>query len=599
MLAWRSSMATLALMASIVCSPAKEFTAVNDIYRYGEPIRGEPSRPSARFFLAQATIGSVDRGLEDWQLERRRKATIARQQAIEARFQREQADRQSQVARELRAIENEQGARAAQAEIDRLQQIATVAQVQRDLVAREAEAERARLAVVEAEQKRLAEQRQFAAQRAEEDRRQAEAWVREERRLAELRQKEETERAVEAEKVRSVEAAAQRAEDDKRAAEARTREERRLAEVRQREEAARAAEAERQRLAEVGAQRKRDEDERKLAAQRADEEKRLAEARVREERRLAELRRKEEAERAAEIERQRVAEAAAQRKRDEDERRLSELRQNQERQRIEDEKRATERRLAAAPQTVAPEAGVPSNALQPAPMVPLGAVQGFSGLVADEVSRFTSDQRRLAQQRVERENRRSGVLDEDVMPDEKPLETGAGNTQLARLADPPPAAAPAVPALPELTRRDDIRATQVELKRLGCFNASANGRPSQDFTIGLETAERSLGENRKSLRPLTSEVLDFLKNRKEPICRGREGCGPGQVKQSNTCIAALPPKQPTRRAPAVVEEDEPTPRRPRQPPRQRVETPAREPAAAPGARPAPAAPSRPAINLTM
>jgi len=159
-----------------------------------------------------------------------------------------------------------------------------------------------------------------------------------------------------------------------------------------------------------------------------------------------------------------------------------------------------------------------------------------------------------------------------------------------------------VPTLPELTRRDDIRATQVELKRLGCFNASANGRPSQDFTIGLETAERSLGENRKSLRPLTREVLDFLKNRKEPICMGRVGCGDGQVRQFNTCIAALPPKQSTRGARAVQEEDEPTPRRPRQPPRQRAETPAREPAAAPRARTAPAAPaapSRPAINLTM
>jgi diadenosine tetraphosphatase ApaH/serine/threonine PP2A family protein phosphatase len=193
------------------------------------------------------------------------------------------------------------------------------------------------------------------------------------------------------------------------------------------------------------------------------------------------------------------------------------------------------------------------------------------------------------------------LLDEESLPDDKPVGMPAGDTQLARLADPPPAA---LPLLPELTSRDQIRAAQAELKRLGCFVGPTNGRLSQDLSVGLETAERSLGDDSRSLRPLTSEVLEFLKARKAPVCTGRIGCGPGQVKQATTCIAAVQPTQPTRRARAVEEDDEPAPRRQqRQPPRQRAETPQRQPAATPRATPAPATPApsapRPSINLTM
>ena len=358
--------------------------------------------------------------------------------------------------------------------------------------------------------------------------------------------------------------------------------------MRQKEQAERAAEAEKLRVAEAAAQRKREEDDR-----------RAAEARSREERRLAELRQKEEAERAAEAEKLRVAEAAAQRKRDEEAAAI---------QKAEAEMRAAASRLALVSPSSAAVSSANAGSVPGVPLVVPGPVaQGFSGLVADEVSRFTSDQRRIAQQRIERENRqRLGLLDEDNLPEDNPVEPLNGAFQVARLPDQAAIPPRLVPVLPELTTREDIRSAQVELKRLGCFNGATNGRLTPDTTIGLETAEKSLGSDSRPLGRLTSEVLALLKDRKDKLCTGRVDCGPGQRKERTTCIAALPPQQPTRRAKAVEEEEE-RPRRPqRQVPRERAEVPARQAprpreAAPPAARPAPAAPAapRPSINLTL
>jgi hypothetical protein len=161
---------------------------------------------------------------------------------------------------------------------------------------------------------------------------------------------------------------------------------------------------------------------------------------------------------------------------------------------------------------------------------------------------------------------------------------------------------PKTPDLPELTSRNDIRTAQVELRRLGCFVGSANGQLTDNTTIGLETAERSLGNPGRSLRPLTSEVLAFLKSRKEAICTGSVACGPGQAKRATTCVASIPPQQPTRRARAVETDDEkPAARRAqRPPPSERTVTPVR-PAPRTGTTPsAPSSPApRPTVNITM
>ena len=236
------------------------------------------------------------------------------------------------------------------------------------------------------------------------------------------------------------------------------------------------------------------------------------------------------------------------------------------------------------------------------PALPVPETEGVSSLVADEISRFTSEQRRLSRERIERENRtRSGLLDEDNQPPEPAADQASGNLQIAAL--PPEAIKPESARLPELTLRDDVRAAQVELKRLGCYVGSVNGRMTQDTGIGLQTAERNLGGDARSLNPLTTDVLEFLKKRTDKICTGRIGCGPGQAKQGTTCIAAIAPQDPAQRRRArATEDDEPAPRRQRQSPQRDQAAPAARPRVAPqgpAGPSAPASPSRPAINLTM
>jgi hypothetical protein len=236
---------------------------------------------------------------------------------------------------------------------------------------------------------------------------------------------------------------------------------------------------------------------------------------------------------------------------------------------------------------------------------------GFTTLFNDEVSGFTSEQRRLARERIERERR--GQKD-DLLASEaellgpKPADATAGEKPNQLAALPADILNPLRPIIPDADLAPPpatIKSAQEQLKRLGCYNGTANGNLSADTSIALETAEKSLADEKKrNLRPLTDDVLKFLDDQKDKLCTGKVRCGPGQAKQGQTCIASLPKPAAPRARPDDEDEtpvrrarprSEPSPRAP-QVARPSPSTPAPR-APAPAA--APAAAPRPSLNLSM
>jgi hypothetical protein len=123
---------------------------------------------------------------------------------------------------------------------------------------------------------------------------------------------------------------------------------------------------------------------------------------------------------------------------------------------------------------------------------------------------------------------------------------------------PTPGEAPALPTLapdpPALAR-----ALQAELRRVGCYAGSADGKWGGGTKGALEAFAQRAQLNLRTEEP-TLAALDAVKGRQGRVCPLE--CGPGQVEQNDRCIAKAAPDRPARSKSADG---------PRRPPRQKAE----------------------------
>ncbi len=454
--------------------------------------------------------GQID---DRWNRERLEKAQAARQSALEARWSREQADRQAELAAiERRRLEQE---RLERERLEREEQAR---------IARAQEEERRRLERERLERERLEREEQARVARAQEEERKRQA---------------------------DLAAAERRRQEQERVA-------RENAEREERERTARAQEEERKRQADLAVAERRRQEQEKVDREKAERDERARLVREQEEqrRRQAEL---------AQAERRRQEQEKADRERTEREERVRAMREQEEqRRRLADAE--AQRRLApatppvtpdptpAAPAvtpplaltltsppvaptivtppptapTIAPPPAAPTIA-SPSPVAPSPTVRVIptdpqpvpvGGQAVDEASRFTAEQRRLALERIERERRgRPGDPEfATPLPSEGQPATPAPspNTQLAALPPATPAVtSPAVPAktdTPEL-----IKSAQEELKRLGCYAGLVHGRMNNGTKTALENAAKRLGSG-FAAQPVSEDAVRQLRERQAALC---------------------------------------------------------------------------------
>ncbi len=530
------------------------------------------SRQSANAPISSAALAMSE---EQWRRDRQEKARAARRAAIEARLDREEEDKRRlsefQIAEQKRQAEIQEKTRLAQQEEERRRLVDAQAAEQRRIA--EAQA---------AEQKRQADEKARLAKEEEDRRKLAEAQAAEQKRIA------EQQAVAEREKVRI----AKEEEAKRKLADAQAAEQKRQAELREKIRLAK-EEEDRRKLAEAQAA----EQKRQVELQAA-EQKRMAEQQAAEQRERARLAQEEEAKRklaeaqaaeqqrltqlAAAVEQKRVAEAQA-----------AELKRQADQQAEEQKRRAEQVRLALLNSTPPPAAPPTSTS---------GSGTGtdaVSGLAADEASRFTAEQRRLAKERLERQRKpleedpTASVLDSNPTGDGAPKETNPklaaripeNGEPLGKIESEPPKPA---------DQPETVKSVQTELKRLGCYTGAISGNLNKNTAAGLENAQQHLGANARSLRPVTEDTLLILREKQGKLCDLQEQCGAGQVRKNGTCIASRPSRD---------EEDEEPVRRPR---RQTQPQPRREiarPAAPAAPAPAPAAPAgparRPNVNISM
>ena len=547
------------------------------------------------FQIAQAD------GEPQWRIERRHRFDLARLQAIEARNERDQEDYQARRLEQRRDEEN--------ADRRRTEDLRVLAEKKREEARQQEIArlegeriEREKLAQQEAEKKRFAE-----AEAADEARRKDD----ETKKLAKAEQDRLERERIEREKLAQQEAEKKRLADAKAADEARRKDDETKKLAKAEQDRLERERVEREKLAQQEAEKKRLADAKAAdeARRKDDETKKLAKA---EQDRLERERVEREKVAQQEAEKKRLADAKAadgSRRKDEDARRLAEAEQARseqtriERERAEREKSDQERTRLALAQPVPPLAG--SAGQTDASQGSGGLGPSVGSLYKEEVSGFTEEQKRIARQRLERgraEKKELSVPDGlDAGPEKDPSATDPSsdgkNAQIAAL--PPSSFDAPSPGVSHET----VRVGQEQLKRLGCYNGPANGLMTNDTAIGLETAEKSLPEDkRRGLRPLSDDVLGFLGQQPEKLCTGKTRCGPGQAKQGTTCIAALP-----KAAPRNDDDEDDKPKRKgrlqpppslRQPQVQR-QAPAPPVARSPAPPQAPAATPRPSVHISM
>ncbi|WP_342360434.1 caspase family protein [Terrarubrum flagellatum] len=351
-------------------------------------------------------------------------------------------------------------------------------------------------------EKQRLEQEQIEREKAarEEQARQAREREEQQRKQAELQAAEQRRQAQE------------KADREKAEQENRARLARELEEQRRRQAEAQAAEQKRQEQERVEREKAAREEQARLAREREEQQRKQAELQAAEQRRLAQ----EKADR-EKAEQEALARAA---------------RQQEERARLQAELDAAEKRKAEEQQRLA-LASPPNNRTTADP--PVG------GQAVDEANRFTAEQRRLAQERLERDRRARGAPSEFTTPlqSETGVTSGAG-TQIASLppTTEPPRTTPE-PPLPKPDTPDFIKATQEELKRLGCYAGIVHGRMNNGTKSALESAGKKIGDSFK-FDPQTEEMLRTLKSQKSGLC-GPIACGAGQVRRGDICVASRPP----------------------------------------------------------
>lgn len=316
--------------------------------------------------------------------------------------------------------------------------------------------------------------------------------------------------------------------------------------------AAEAAAAEERRQAQERAEREKAEREEKarLQRQQEDERRRQAELAAAEQRRQAQERaEREKAEREEkaraqrqqqEEERRRQAELAAEQKRQEQARADRDKAEKDERARLarEEDERRRQAEIDADARRAAEEqrlAAIAARQQQPQKQDAILGPVPVGGQAVDEVNRFIAEQRRLAQERIERDRRARGQPEEFTEP--LLSETGGGqgapgNQTIAAL--PPVDSKPPPVSVPKAGTPEFIKAAQEELKRLGCYSGVAQGRMSSQVKSALDSAAKKIGRSFQA-DPLTEDGLRTLKAQRSGLC-GLAACGQGQVRRGDICV---------------------------------------------------------------